>query len=154
MASYPEISHVETFATKPGLLKTDTDFQGIVLKGVDLNYDWTFFQNNLKEGEIFKLDEKKRSSDVIISRYLSDLLGLKVGDSFLTYFVEEDIRARKFHITGIYETGFADYDKLFVLADIRQVRRLNDWEEDQVSGIELLVDNYDNLDQISEGLYF
>ena len=154
MASYPEISHVETFATKPGLLKTDTDFQGIVLKGVDLNYDWTFFQNNLKEGEIFKLDEKKRSSDVIISRYLSDLLGLKVGDSFLTYFVEEDIRARKFHITGIYETGFADYDKLFVLADIRQVRRLNDWEDDQVSGIELLVDNYDHLDQISEGLYF
>ena len=67
---------------------------------------------------------------------------------------EEDIRARKFHITGIYETGFADYDKLFVLADIRQVRRLNDWEDDQVSGIELLVDNYDHLDQISEGLYF
>lgn len=154
LASYPEIRHVETYATKPGLLKTDSDFQGIVLKGVDQNYDWTFFKNNLKEGEIFKLDEKKRSSDVIISRYLSNLLGLKIGDSFLTYFVEEDIRARKFHITGIYETGFADYDKLFVLADIRQVRRLNDWDEDQVSGIELLVDNYDHLDQISEGLYF
>ena len=146
LASYPEIRHVETFATKPGLLKTDSDFQGIVLKGVDQNYDWTFFKNNLKEGEIFKLDEKKRSSDVIISRYLSNLLGLKIGDSFLTYFVED--------ITGIYETGFADYDKLFVLADIRQVRRLNDWDEDQVSGIELLVDNYDHLDQISEGLYF
>ena len=111
------IRHVETFATKPGILKTETDFQGIVLKGVDRQYDWSFFQKNLKEGEVFQLDSAKRSSDVIISRYLSDLVGLKVGDSFLTYFVEEDVRARKFHITGIYETGFSDYDKLFVIAD-------------------------------------
>ncbi len=154
LAAHPDIRHVETFATKPGLLKTDTDFQGIVLKGVDRDYDWTFFRQNLKEGEIFRLDEKKRSPDVIISRYLSDLLGLKVGDSFLTYFVDEDIRARKFHITGIYETGFADYDKLFVLADIRQVRRLNGWDDDQVSGIELLVNDYARLDQTSEDLYF
>ncbi len=154
LAAHPNVRHVETFATKPGMLKTDTDFQGIVLKGVDSHYDWTFFRDNLKEGEIFQLDEKKLSSDVIISRYLSDLLGFKVGDSFLTYFVDEDVRARRFHITGIYETGFADYDKLFVLADIRQVRRLNDWNDDQVSGIELLVNDYDRLDQIAEDLYF
>ncbi|HBK28826.1 MAG TPA: ABC transporter permease, partial [Parabacteroides sp.] len=76
------IRHVETFATKPGILKTDTDFQGIVLKGVDRQYDWSFFRNNLQEGEIFQMDSLKRSSDVIISRYLSDLVGLKVGDSF------------------------------------------------------------------------
>ncbi len=148
------IRHVETFATKPGILKTDADFQGIVLKGVDRDYDWSFFQSNLKEGEIFQLDSAKSSSDVLISRYLSDLVGLKVGDSFLTYFVGDDVRARKFHITGIYETGFADYDKLFVLGDIRQVRRLNGWAADQVSGIELLVNDYDRLDPLSEALYF
>ncbi len=148
------IRHVETFATKPGILKTETDFQGIVLKGVDRQYDWSFFQKNLKEGEVFQLDSAKRSSDVIISRYLSDLVGLKVGDSFLTYFVEEDVRARKFHITGIYETGFADYDKLFVIADIRQVKRLNGWSDDQVSGVELLVDDYDQVDSLAENLYF
>lgn len=148
------IRHVETFATKPGILKTETDFQGIVLKGVDRQYDWSFFQKNLKEGEVFQLDSAKRSSDVIISRYLSDLVGLKVGDSFLTYFVEEDVRARKFHITGIYETGFADYDKLFVIADIRQVKRLNGWSDDQVSGVELLVDDYGQMDSLAENLYF
>lgn len=148
------IRHVETFATKPGILKTETDFQGIVLKGVDRQYDWSFFQKNLKEGEVFQLDSAKRSSDVIISRYLSDLVGLKVGDSFLTYFVEEDVRARKFHITGIYETGFADYDKLFVIADIRQVKRLNGWSDDQVSGVELLVDDYGQVDSLTENLYF
>lgn len=148
------IRHVETFATKPGILKTETDFQGIVLKGVDRQYDWSFFQKNLKEGEVFQLDSAKRSSDVIISRYLSNLVGLKVGDSFLTYFVEEDVRARKFHITGIYETGFADYDKLFVIADIRQVKRLNGWSDDQVSGVELLVDDYGQVDSLAENLYF
>ncbi|MBC8602083.1 ABC transporter permease [Parabacteroides acidifaciens] len=154
LKSFPGITHVEAFATKPGILKTDTDFQGIVLKGVDENYDWTFFRNNLKEGEIPVFDKDKTSTDVLISCYLANMLGLKVGDSFLTYFVGENIRPRKFHITGTYETGFVDYDKIFVMADIRQTRRLNDWDADEVSGLELQVDNYDHLDQIAEDLYF
>lgn len=154
LQAFPGIRHVEVFATKPGILKTDNDFQGIVLKGVDTGFDWTFFRNNLKEGELFTLSPDKASTDVIISRYLADLVGLKVGDSFLTYFVQEDVRARKFRIAGIYETGFLDYDKLFVIADIRQVRRLNGWEADQVSGLELLVDDYDRLDEVAEELYF
>ncbi len=154
LKSFPGITHVEAFATKPGILKTDTDFQGIVLKGVDDNYDWTFFRNNLKEGEIPVFEKDKTSTDVLISRYLANMLGLKVGDSFLTYFVGENIRPRKFHITGTYETGFVDYDKIFVMADIRQTRRLNDWDADEVSGLELQVDNYDHLDQIAEDLYF
>ena len=92
--AFPGIRHVEKFATKLGILKTDQDFQGIVLKGVDTDYDWTFFKDNLKEGEIFTIQPDKNSTDVIISKYLSDLLGLKVGDSFLTYFVQDDVRAR------------------------------------------------------------
>ena len=150
----PGIKHIEGYATKMGILKTDSDFQGVVLKGIDTDYDWSFFRNNLKEGELLTIDPKKTSTDVIIFRYLSDLLGLKLGDSILTYFVQEDVRARKFNIVGIYETGFMDYDKLFVLADIKQIRRLNGWEKDEVSGLELLVDDYDKLDQIAEDLYF
>lgn len=152
--AFPGVRHVETFATKMGIMKTDNDFQGVVLKGVDTDYDWSFFRNNLKEGDILTINPDKTSTDVIISRYLSSLLGLKLGDSFQTYFVQEDIRARKFTITGIYETGFLDYDKLFVLVDIKQVRRLNGWEKDQVSGLELVVDDYDDLDQTAEDLYF
>lgn len=154
LQAFPGIRHVEAFATKPGILKTENDFQGIVLKGVDTDFDWTFFRTNLKEGDLLAFPSDKASTDVLISQYLSDLLGLKVGDSFLTYFVQDDVRARKFHITGIYETGFMDYDKLFVIADIRQVRRLNGWEKDQVSGLELLVDDYDQLDKVAEELYF
>ena len=116
--SFPGVHHVEAYATKMGIMKTDSDFQGIVLKGIDTDYDWSFFRNNLKEGEILSINPNKNSTDIIISRYLSDLLGLKMGDSVLTYFVQEDVRARKFTVTGIYETGFLDYDKLFVLADI------------------------------------
>ena len=154
LREFPGIKHIEGYATKMGILKTDSDFQGVVLKGIDTDYDWSFFRNNLKEGELLTIDPKKTSTDVIISRYLSDLLGLKLGDSILTYFVQEDVRARKFNIVGIYETGFMDYDKLFVLADIKQIRRLNGWEKDEVSGLELLVDDYDKLDQIAEDLYF
>lgn len=154
LREFPGIKHIEGYATKMGILKTDSDFQGVVLKGIDTDYDWSFFRNNLKEGELLTIDPKKTSTDVIISRYLSDLLGLKLGDSILTYFVQEDVRARKFNIVGIYETGFMDYDKLFVLADIKQIRRLNGWEKDEVSGLELLVDGYDKLDQIAEDLYF
>ena len=154
LKTFPGITHVEGFATKPGILKTDSDFQGIVLKGVGRDYDWTFFRNNLKEGELFILPTDKVSTDVLLSRYLANLLGLKVGDSFLTYFVQDEVRARKFRITGIYETGFVDYDKLFVIADIRQIRRLNGWAPDEVSGLELQVDDYDHLDRVAEDLYF
>lgn len=156
LRGFPGIAHVETFVTKPGILKTDEDFQGIILKGVDTDYDWTFFQKNLKEGEIFQVDPEKSSTDAILSRSLADLLGLQVDDNFLSYFIQDngDIRPRNFHITGIYETGFLDYDKLFVLVDIKQVRRLNGWDRDQVSGIELLVDDYNHLDWIAEDLFF
>lgn len=156
LRNFPGITHVETFATKPGILKTEEDFQGIILKGVDTDYNWTFFQKNLIEGEIFTIDPEKNSTDAILSKSLADMLGLNVDDNFLSYFVQDngDIRLRNFHITGIYETGFLDYDKLFVLVDIKQVRRLNGWDKDQVSGIELLVDDYNYLDWIAEDLFF
>ena len=148
------VRHVERFATKLGILKTEQDFQGIVLKGVDQGYDWSFFQANLKAGTLPDFTGEKASTEVLISRYLADLLGLEVDDTFLTYFVQDEVRARKFQIVGIYETGFIDYDKLFVMADLRQVRRLNGWEADQVDGLEVLVDDYEHLDEVAENLYF
>lgn len=156
LRGFPGVTHVETFVTKPGILKTDENFQGIVLKGVDADYDWSFFQQNMKEGEAFTVDPEKTSTDAIISRTLADMVGLKVDDKFDSYFVQDngDIRPRRFHITGIYETGFQDYDKLFVLVDIKQTRRLNDWADDQVSGIELKIDSYEHLDEIAENMFF
>jgi lipoprotein-releasing system permease protein len=149
----PTIKHVEAYATKPGILKTDSAFQGIVLKGVDEHFNWTFFQNHMQAGEVFEVMPNQTTTDVIISSTLSNKMGLKVGDSFLTYFVQENVRARKFKITGIYDTGFLDYDNVFVIADIKQVQRLNGWEPDQVTGLELLVNDYDALDATAEELY-
>ena len=143
------IRHVESFATKPGILKTEMDFQGIVLKGVDVEYDWTFFRKHLKEGELFSIDTGKVTNDVLISQQLADMLRLRCGDSFHAYFVQDEVRARKFRICGIYDTGFTDYDKLFVLTDIKHIRRLNGWEADAVSGLELQVDDYDDLDEVA-----
>jgi len=156
LQAYPGIRHVELFATKPGILKTENDFQGIVLKGIDEHFDWTFFQQHLKEGEIFTVDPENPTSDVIISRYLANLLNLKCDDSFLAYFVQDmdNVRARRLQIRGLYETGFIDYDKVFVYADIKQVRRLNGWDDDAVSGLELFVNDYNQLDEITDDLYF
>lgn len=152
--NFPGIRQVESYATKPGILKTETDFQGIVLKGIDEAYDWTFFREHLKEGDLPEINPDKMSTDVLISQTLANLLGLQCRDSFLSYFVQDEVRARKFIIRGIYDTGFIDYDKLFVITDIKQVRCLNGWNEDAVSGLELFVNDYDQLDLISEQLYF
>ncbi|MCC8154991.1 MAG: ABC transporter permease, partial [Tannerellaceae bacterium] len=154
LKSFPGIQHVETFATKPGILKTDSDFEGIVLKGVNTDYEWSFFEKNLIAGNILQINPDKNSTDVIISRYLSNRIGLKIGDEFLTYFIQENVRARKFTITGIYDTGFQYYDKLFIISDIKQVQRLNNWDKEQVSGLELIVSNYNQLDEITSELYF
>ncbi|GBU08280.1 ABC transporter permease [Bacteroidales bacterium] len=150
----PGVRHLSLFATKPGIIKTENDFQGIILKGVDHDFDWQFFRQNLIEGDLINIESDKTSSDVVISKDLSDKLQLKLHDSFSCYFVQEDVRARKYNIVGIYETNFSEYDKLFILTDIKQIRRLNKWDEDQVSGVEILVDNYDKLDEIAENIYF
>lgn len=150
----PGVKHVELFATKPGIMKTDDSFQGVILRGVDSNFDWSFFEKNLKEGSLFTVSPDSTSTSVIISRYLSNLLNLKVDDTILTYFVQDDVRARRFTITGIYETGYIEYDKLFVIADIKQIRRLNHWEADQASGIEIKLDHFDQLEQVAEELFF
>ncbi|MFR9166426.1 MAG: ABC transporter permease [Dysgonomonas sp.] len=149
-----DVAHVETFATISGIIKTEEDFQGIVLKGVGKDYDWKFFQENLVEGQILNSKDSINPNDVIISKYIADKLGLKLGDAFITYFVQEPIRTRKFNIVGIYSTNFEDYDKMYVIINIETVRKLNNWETDQVSGIELYVKDFDKIDEVRQDLFF
>ena len=148
------IINYERFATKPGVLKTDSAFMAVVLKGVGEEYDWKFFQTNMREGEVIQMNDSTISSDVIVSKYIADKMNLKVGDSFSTYFVQDNVRARKFKISGIYETYFSDYDKLFILSDIRHVQRLNGWDATQVSGLEIMLDDFSKMDEVNDELYF
>ena len=154
LSALPEVRHAQRFATKPGIVKTETDFEGIVLKGVDNNFDWDFFRQNMVEGDVLSFSDSAASNGIIISKELSQKLQLKLGDSFVTYFIQERVRARKFVIEGIYATNFSEYDKLFVLADIRHVQRLNEWEEDEISGVEILLHDYRYLDFAEEEVFF
>jgi len=147
------VKHVQRFATKPGIIKTDTEFQGIVIKGIDAGFDWNFFKSNLVEGKVIDVSGTTPSNQVVISKYLTNLLGLKLGDSFYTYFIQDRVRARKFKIVGIYSTNFIEYDKLIVLSDMRQVQALNDWSPDSFSGLEVLITDFNKIDQVGDAVY-
>jgi len=145
----PGIRHVQEFATKAGIIKTGKDIQGVVLKGVGPDFDWSFFKKNLVEGKTFKVVNSVKTNEVLISKYISKLLKLKLGDDFAMYFVQDPPRVRKFKICGIYETSVEEMDKIFVLADIGHVRKLNDWTDDQVSGFEINVGDFDKIDEMA-----
>lgn len=149
----PDISHTELYATKPGVIKTDNDFQGVVLKGIDQNYDWTFFQKNMIEGNVLNVSDTSSINQVIISKYIADRLNLKLGDSFITYFIQDPIKARKLTIKGIYETNFEDYDKLFIITDLSLVQRVSGWDKDQVSGIEIRIKDFEKLPEVRNDLF-
>lgn len=142
----PHVQSVSTFASKPGIIKTDSAFQGIVFKGTDY---WSYFAKNLVAGEL-----PKATNEVLISEELGDLLGLETEDNFLCYFVEEELRVRRLHVTGVYNTCMSEMDRLFILGDIGLVRQLNHWQPDQASGIEILVDNLRYLDETADRVYF
>lgn len=142
----PHVVSVSIFASKPGIIKTDSAFQGIVFKGTDY---WDYFAQNKVAGEL-----PSSVNEVLISTELSDLLQLAVGDDFYCYFVEEELRVRRLYVSGIYNTCMSEMDRLFVLGDIALVRQLNRWQADQASGIEVLVDDLRNLDVVADDVYF
>lgn len=151
IAALPHVRRVQNTAVRSGIIKTDQTFQGVVLKGVDSTYSWEFFGKNMVAGDTLSHTSKRNSA--IISRSVADALKLAVGDEFITYFVDEYVRARKFHVTGIYETTFAAYDKLFIFTNIDNVRQLNGWDSAQVSAIEVLIDDFDYLDKVTAACY-
>lgn len=147
------IKHIQPFAIKAGIIKTETDIQGVILKGVGNDYDWSFFEQNIVDGSHFKVTEGEKTNKVLISKYLSDLLKLKVNDFFFMYFIQkppQQPRLRKYYISGIYNTGMEEFDKLFVIADIADVQKLNDWTNNQITGFEILIDDFNDLDQMNQ----
>ena len=147
--------NLQCFATKPGIVKTDEDIHGIVLKGVGTDFDWTFFKENLVEGSLFSVSDSIKTDNVLISKQVALLLKLKVGDPLYTYFLNEETKVqkmRRFTICGIYSTSLEEFDRLFVLADISHVRKLNDWKSDQISGFEISIINFNDLDQITHDI--
>lgn len=146
----PNVASAEPFCTKPGIIKTGNAFQGIVLKGTERRDSTdTFFQQNLIAGRL-----PQNPKEVLISASLGRKLQLGLDSSFYCYFVEEQVRVRKLTICGIYDTQFADYDNLFIIGDISVIRQLNQWAEDQASGIEIRVSDFSKLQEVDDRLYF
>ena len=149
----PGVRHVQFFANKGGMIKTDDQIHGIILKGVGREFDTSFFATNLVEGHLFRFPDDKPSNEVVISRSVSDKMGLEVGDKMRTYFWQDgNYRARAFEVCGIYNTDLADFDDHYVVGDLRQVQRLNGWDSTQVAGYEILVDDFARLDQTAQRL--
>ena len=148
------VKHIQQYATKPGIIKTPTAIEGVVLKGVDSDFDWHFFYKNIVRGDSLQIDSTKRNNGIVISEYMANRLDVDVGDSFLCYFFQDKIRGRKFNITGIYKTNFTDFDALFALIDIGHIRKLNNWTAQQASGLEIMIDDFDNLERVSNDIFF
>jgi lipoprotein-releasing system permease protein len=143
----PEIRNVQIFATKAGIIKTRSDIQGVVLKGVGPDYDWSFLQNYLVGGNIPQIGDSVVTNSVLISKYIASLLKLKLNDDFLMYFIQDPPRMRRFTVSGIYETSLEDFDRVYVFGDIRHIQRLNDWSADQISGFEVNLKDFSKLEQ-------
>ena len=141
------IKSVSRYITKAGIVKTDEYLQGVVFKGVDCEYDWSFFKEYLIEGKIPEISDTARTNDVLVSKSIANALNLKLGDSFASYFIQNPPRMRKFTIAGIYDTQLEEFDKMYIIADIKHLRKLNDWKEGQVSGFEVKIDDIDRLDE-------
>lgn len=143
LATMDNVKHVQRYATKAGVFKTEADFMGYVLKGVGSEYDLSFYAQYLKEGEIPYFSDSIVTNKILISQSIADKLQLTVGDKVDSYFLQGGMRARRYTIAGIYDTGFSDYDRLFVVTDLKAVQTLNQWKSDQVSGIEVMLTRYE-----------
>ena len=150
------INHVQAVATKAGIIRTPTDFEGVIVKGVGPDFEWKNFKDFLVAGELPDFSGKL-NEDVLISQYLARRLGFKVGDKVITYFPREGFDKnpllRVFKVKGIYNSDFQEFDQLYMLADIRHIQKLNNWNPDQVGGFEVFINDFNKLDEKGGEVY-
>lgn len=144
------VKHLQRYIFKPGMIKTDNDFQGVVLKGVGEEYDASFFKNHLVEGVFPRFTSEKASNEVVISKVLADKLHLKLGEKIFIYFIQGGMKVRRMKVAGIYETHFNEYDDMFILTDLYALRRLNRWDKDCVTGVEMELNRYGDLQTVTD----
>ena len=148
LKAIPNVRQVECYTMTQGILKTDSDFLGVAFKGVGEDYDLSFIRQNMLEGKLPTFSSQKSSNQIVVSRKQADKLHLHVGDKVYAYFIGyDDVRARRFTVSGIYQSNMKQFDDVLCLTDLRTTRRLNDWESDQCSGAEILVKDFDRINE-------
>ncbi len=143
----PAVSKIEPIVTKPGIIKTDNNFKGVVFKGVNENYDWSFYKKNLVEGSVLDFTWAENRNNILISDKLAKQLNIRLGDDIFAYFFQQQVRARKFRIAGVYATTFSEFDNLFVICNLSVIQSLNQWDSTRISSVEIMLSDFDLLEQ-------
>lgn len=157
------VRNIQPFIVKPGIIKTEDAIQGIALKGIDHSFDWQFISSIMEEGNILSIPNPNsdlpdslinaKSDGIVLSRVLANLLKLHIGDPVRMYFIQNNnIRARRFTLQGIFNSHFHEFDEKMAFIDIRQLSKLNNWEDHQISGYEVLLDDFDKMDNVAEDI--
>ncbi|GAB4023943.1 ABC transporter permease [Spirosoma koreense] len=151
----PGVRHIQAVATKAGILKTEDELAGVILKGVGKDYDWNLFRGSLVAGTVpvVGADTGTGSTQLLLSQYMATQLKVKVGESVPLYFLGNPPRARKMTVVGIYETGLEEVDKTIALGDIRLIQRLNRWGADSVGTYEIFVNNFDQVEATANRVF-
>jgi lipoprotein-releasing system permease protein len=148
------IAYYQFYATKPAIISANEEVEGINFKGIDSKFNWEYIRKHLVSGRTIDFtDSVKATKEIMISTFTANRLKLKTGDTFIMYFVQNPPRKRPFKIVGIYDIGVEEIDKGFVLGDINIIRRLNNWEPNQIGGIELKLKNFSRLQAVSDEIY-
>ena len=155
-SSVPAVSHVQGIASKAGIIRTETAFEGIVYKGVGKDYKWDNIKEYLVGGRLPNFSGNL-NEEIVISQYLANRLNFKVGDEFNTFFMKDGQNkmpnSRRFEIVGIFNSGFQEFDATYIIGDIRHIQRINKWTAEQVGGFEVFVNDFDQIESIGDEVY-
>ena len=149
IAAIEGVKNIQVYAQKGGILKANKTIQGVMMKGVGSDYDWSNMKRWLVEGKTPIYNDSSRSKEIVISQNIANKLKLHLGDPVLMYFIQEPPRVRKFYISGIYHSGLEEFDSRYILGDIQQIQKLNKWDKNQIAGFEVMIDNYDDMEEIT-----
>lgn len=152
----PEVTHIQAIATKTGIIRTESTFEGIILKGVGKDYDWKSIKGYILEGKLPNVNSNL-NNEIIISKFLANRLHLKLGDKFITFFLKNEVNKypnkRNFEIVGIFDSGFQEFDANYIIGDIRHIQRMNKWQEDEVGAFEVFVNDFDKIEELGAKVY-
>lgn len=152
----PEVTHIQAIATKTGIIRTESTFEGTILKGVGKEYDWKSIESYILEGRLPNV-KSNLNDEIIISKFLANRLNLKLGDKFITFFLKNEVNKypnkRNFEIVGIFDSGFQEFDANYIIGDIRHIQRMNKWEKDEVGAFEVFVNDFDRIEELGSAVY-
>ncbi|MEZ4721645.1 MAG: FtsX-like permease family protein [Flavobacteriales bacterium] len=147
----PSVSNVNVHAYKSGIIVADGEIHGVLAKGIDRDFEWSFFRQNLISGSVFHLADSTKSDSIVLSKYIVDKLNLELGEKITVVFIQDEKeRKRRFVIGGIYESGMDQFDANILICDIKHVQKLNGWDENQVAGFEVTLKSFDDLTKLDQ----